>query len=42
MAVIDLKPESIIVESKGNDDKHEKKQEKLVREPRQDQPDQAA
>lgn len=42
MAIKDLKPKSVIVESKGNDDKHEKKPEKLVRQPRQDQPDQAA
>ena len=42
MAIIDLKPKSIIVESKGNNDKHEKKPEKLVRESRQDQPDQKA
>lgn len=42
MAVIDLKPKSIIVESKGKNDKHKKKQEKLIREPRQDQPGQAA
>lgn len=42
MAVIDLKPKSIIVESKGNNDKHKEKPEKLVREPRQAQPDQKA
>ena len=42
MAIIDLKPKSIIVESKGNNDKHKKKPEKLVRESRQDQLNQKA
>lgn len=35
MAIINLKPKSIIVESKGNNDKHKKKQEKPVCQPRQ-------
>jgi hypothetical protein len=42
MAVIDLKPKNVIVESKGNNDKHEKKPERLVCEPRQDQSDKEA
>jgi hypothetical protein len=42
MAIIDLKPKSVIVESKGNNDKHEKKPKILIREPRQDQSDKEA
>ena len=38
----DLKPKSIIVESKGNNDKHKNKSTKLVRESGQNQPDKEA